>query len=174
MIIVAYTVPRQWSSVVQRERDRQTIFLMKQYAKAIDAYAVAHGNALPVSVNQMKEAKQPRFLRGKDAEFADPLTGEVDWLIIPQSSAGAGGTLAPGTQPTSSTGTTGTQGAPTVPAIPIKDYAGGPFIGIRPAKTGKSFLELNGAGNYEQWSYTLLDYRNERTARLNAALQTFR
>ena len=33
-IIIAYTVPEQWSMIMKRERDRQTIFLMKQYARA--------------------------------------------------------------------------------------------------------------------------------------------
>ena len=51
----------------------------------------------------------------------------------------------------------------------MKDYAGGPFIGVRPNKTGDSLIELNGMSKYEQWTYTLLDYRNDRNARLMAA-----
>ena len=38
MIFVAYTVPRQWSAVMRRDRELQTIFVMQQYAKAIDAF----------------------------------------------------------------------------------------------------------------------------------------
>jgi type II secretory pathway pseudopilin PulG len=187
MVFVAYTVPRQWSTVTQRDRELQTIFIMKQYARAIHDFSRKNGNALPVSIDQLKKAKLPRFIRGKNAEYVDPLTGEVDWMIIPASSAPTGPTI-PGTSgtgatttsgTTSTTGTTGTSGTSpstgqnqttvTIPAIPMKDYAGGPFIGIRPGKTGKSFLAFNGAENYEQWTYTVTDYRAEMNARITAA-----
>ena len=173
MIVVAYTVPRQWSTVMQRERELQTIFVMKQYARAIHEFSRKNGNTLPVSIDQLKEAKLPRYLRAKDGEYIDPLTGEVDWLIIPASSAGATGPAVPGTTgagagrgPTGATGP-GTPGASTVPAVPMKDYAGGPFIGVRPNKTGPSFLEFNGAQTYEQWTYTVNDLRNEMQVRVN-------
>lgn len=195
MVFVAYTVPRQWSTVMQRERELETIFVMKQYARAINEFSRKNGNALPTSIDQLKKAKLPRYLRAKDGEYIDPLTGAVDWMIIPASSQGATGSTIPGTQGgsgpggTATTGTTGTTGTtsttgtsatdtsqpgtaagmPAVPAIPMKDYAGGPFIGVRPAKTGKSFLELNGAQNYEQWSYTVNDLRNAINARNAAA-----
>jgi type II secretory pathway pseudopilin PulG len=180
MIVVAYTVPRQWSTVMQRDRELQTIFIMKQYARAIHEFSRKNGNAFPVSIQQLKDAKLPRYVRAKDGEYIDPLTGEVDWLIIPASAAGATGQAIPGTQgtgagrPSGPTGATGpggpgAGGAMAVPGIPIKDYAGGPFIGVRPPKTGPSFLEFNGAQNYEQWSYTVIDLRNEMQARVNAA-----
>lgn len=198
MIFIAYTVPRQWSTVLQRERELQTIFVMKQYAKAINEFR-RKNNAYPVSMDQLTKAKLPRFLRPKDGEYKDPLTGEVDWMIIPASAAGATGQATPGTisggmpggstQTTPSTSTTSTSGigtvptntnptptgtsaqpnVPAIPAIPMKDYAGGPFIGVRPGKTGKSFLEFNGAQNYEQWSYTAIDYTNAMNARIAAA-----
>lgn len=161
MIFVAYTVPRQWSAVLQRDRERQTIFIMEQYAKAIDAFEKKH-LSLPVNISQLKDARQPRWIRGKKAEWVDPLTGEVDWLIIPQSAAGATGRTIPGQQQTQTA-------AP--PGIPMKEYAGGPFIGVRPSKNGNSLIEFNGAQRYEQWSYTVFDYRNERNNRLNAAMK---
>jgi type II secretory pathway pseudopilin PulG len=164
MIFVAYTVPRQWSAIRQRDRELQTIFIMQQYAKAIDAFEKKN-HSLPVNITQLKDARQPRYIRGPKAEWADPLTGEVDWLIIPQA---AGGTPVP-PPPTSTVPITTT----TPSAIPMKDYAGGPFIGIRPNKTGDSFIELNGMQKYEQWSYTVIDYRNDRTARLNAAVKVW-
>jgi type II secretory pathway pseudopilin PulG len=158
MVLVASTVPRQWSTIVQRDRELQTIYIMKQYAKAIEAFETKN-HALPVSVNQLKEARLPRFLRGK-GEYPDPLTGKVDWLIITQA-AGGGPTPVPvpGVQPQPTT---------TPPGIPMKDYAGGPFVGIRPGKKGTSLIEFNGSQNYEEWRYTVLDYRNERGVRLLA------
>src|SRR5688572_7759852 len=62
-IIVAYTVPTQWSLVMRRERERQTIFLMKQYAKGISAFQKKH-SSLPVSLDQLQKARKPRMLRG--------------------------------------------------------------------------------------------------------------
>src|SRR5687768_8619609 len=88
MIFIAYTVPRQWSKVLQRERDYQTIYAMKQYARAIRAFQQKHGSQ-PVSLQQLKEAKSPRFLRG-GGELIDPLTGNVDWIPIPASAAQQG------------------------------------------------------------------------------------
>ncbi|MGH9423099.1 MAG: pilus assembly FimT family protein, partial [Thermoanaerobaculia bacterium] len=157
MIFVAYTVPRQWSAAMQRERERQTIYVMQQYAKAIIEFRMKN-QTFPTSPQQLKDARLPRMIRGVKGEYADPLTGEVDWLVIPQSAAGSlpqhtrpngpngppGGPPPPPppTQPTGSgtdtsrTDTSGTNpaGTPGLPGIPIKDYAGGPFIGVRPPR----------------------------------------
>jgi type II secretory pathway pseudopilin PulG len=196
MVFVAYTVPRQWSSIMQRERELQTIYAMRQYARACVEFNRKH-RVWPSSIDQMKEARLPRFMRGPKGELIDPLTGEVDWLVIPATGAGGlppgGGSGGPGTSTvrgpggtfgigsggsgttgttgtTSTTGTTGTGGPGTgtaVPAgIPIKDYAGGPFIGVRPPKSGESIIELRGAKTYEQWSYTAIDLQNEVSAYL--------
>src|SRR4051812_15115460 len=35
MIFVVYTVPRQWSVIMKREREKQAMFVMKQYARSI-------------------------------------------------------------------------------------------------------------------------------------------
>ncbi len=164
MIVVAYTVPRQWSTIVRRDRELQTIFIMKQYAKAIDAFQ-AKNKIFPVSVSQLKDARQPRFLRGK-GDLIDPLTGQADWYVVPQSAIGTApsGPTAPGLPP--ATGT-----AP--PGIPMKDYAGGPFVGIRPSKKGDSLVDLNGKSKYEEWLYTAIDYQRDRTGRLMAAAKVW-
>lgn len=163
MIIVAYTVPRQWSVIRQRDREMQTLFIMKQYAIAIDEFE-RKNKALPVNLDQLKQARTPRFLRGPKAEYADPLTGEVDWLIIPASAAGATGVRPGQTGPTPGAAPGGQTQPTVVPGIPMKDYAGGPFIGVRPNKNGNSLIEVNGSQKYEEWSYTVNDYRNERNA----------
>ena len=51
------------------------------------------------------------------------------------------------------------------PGIPIKDYAGGPFIGVRPNKSGQSMLEFRQQQTYDAWMYTAFDYRADRDAR---------
>ena len=184
-VIVAYTVPRQWSRIMQRDRERQTIFIMKQYARAIKSWQDAHGG-LPTSLDQLKEARSPRFVRGPKAEWVDPLTGKVDWILIPPGAVtqnpNGNGTIGGGSVPTGggmpgggafgATGATGGTGATTStsgpgnfnPDLSPKDYVG-PFVGVRPNKTGKAMLSLNGNDQYEQWSYTVIDLQNEATAR---------
>jgi hypothetical protein len=195
MIFVAYTVPKQWSAIMQRERELQTIYVMRQYARGCNEFQRKH-HIWPSSIDQLKDARVPRFLRGgPKGEIVDPLTGQVDWLIIPASAAqgapgaalqqgtgvanaGSGnfgvasgpGATASGT--TSTTGTTSTAGSstggpgtttaqPAAVGIPIKDYAGGPFVGVRPPKSGESLLEFRGAKSYEQWSFTAIDLQAE-------------
>ena len=173
MIFVTMTVPPQWSKVMARERDAQTIFIMKQYARSIRNFQLKHGSA-PVSLQQLKDAKAPRMMRGQ-GEWIDPLTGKVDWIPIPAGAQQQQGVLPPGVPPPFASV------RPTPPPTPQTPPAGGtegqpggtigPIVGVRPAKTGKSFLTLNGADTYEQWSYTVQDLEQEITGR-RAALGT--
>ena len=197
MIVVAYTVPRMWSTVMKREREHQTIFVMQQYAKAIAEFRDKN-KTYPTSPQQLKDARQPRMIRGLKGEFPDPLTGEVDWLVIPQAAAAALprhnignnplGSNPPSGPTTGTTGTTSTSGTsttdtsststnpqapPGLPGIPIKDYAGGPFIGVRPPTHGKSLISLLGADTYETWVYTTVDYDQEKLLRIAAAATVF-
>jgi type II secretory pathway pseudopilin PulG len=173
MVFVAYTVPRQWSKVLQRDREKQTIFVMKQYARAITDWSNAHGKVMPTTLDQLKEARQPRYVRGVKAEWIDPLTGKVDWVLVPpgaQPNGSGGGRVNPNNTSTTGTGTStdtsGTKG-PFDPAASPKDYVG-PFIGVRPPVTGDSMLELNGATRYEQWLYTINDLTNDVNQRMAA------
>lgn len=180
MIIIAFTVPRQWSMVMARERDKQTIFVMKQYARAIREWSQKNGGALPTSLDQLKEARKPRFVRG-DGELEDPLTGKFDWILVPPTAVQggaqppAGRVLQPGTNPGSNR-LSGIGGAPPPVGGPSKlnaaaspkDYVG-PFVGVRPPKTGQSFLTFKDAESYEEWVYTLYDVQNDINMR-DAAL----
>jgi type II secretory pathway pseudopilin PulG len=164
LIFVAYTVPRQWSTVMQREREQQTIWAMRQYARGIQNFFNQH-KTYPVSMQQLLEARQPRVLRGPKDGIPDPFTGEMDWLLIPAAAQNQqqirglpqGGGPNPQQPPT------------TIPALPMKDWAGGPFIGVRPPKTGKSMLTLNGADSYEQWTFTAVDLNQEIQQRMAGA-----
>jgi type II secretory pathway pseudopilin PulG len=185
MIVVAYTVPRMWSTVMKRERERQTIYVMQQYAKAIMEFQKKN-QTYPTSPQQLKDARLPRMIRGVKGEFIDPLTGEVDWLVIPQAAGASlpahfttanGNPPGPPPSPPPSTASGNSSENPNaatgLPGIPIKDYAGGPFIGVRPAAHGKSLATLFGADTYETWVYTTLDYDQEKNARLLAASTVF-
>lgn len=199
MIFIAYTVPKQWSLALQRDRERQTIFVMRSYARAIMEWQRRHGG-LPTSLDQLKEARSPRLVRGPTGELTDPLTGKVDWILVPPQAVQNNGQMAnanqqqqqqPGprsvwTNPAAQTGTGGPQytmgngnntGTPnpnsaTGQAASPRDYKG-PFVGVRPAKTGQAYLMLNGSDKYEEWTYTVQDLQNEINAR-NMAMQNWK
>ena len=178
-IFIAYTVPPQWSKIMQRDREKQTIFVMKQYARAIKEWSKKNG-ANPVKIDQLKEARSPRVIRGVKGEWIDPLTGKVDWILIPPGAVtqGAGGipgltgtqgggagpaatTPAAGSTTTSGTGAT-TSTAPqngvtqfNAAASP-RDYVG-PFVGVRPPVTGQAILSFQNATDYSGWYYTTMD-----------------
>jgi len=158
---------------------------MQQYAKAIVEFREKN-KTYPTSMQQLKDARQPRMIRGVKGEFPDPLTGEVDWLVIPQAAGTSlpshtttiNGTPPGPTPPPPPSGTPGngsenTNAAAGLPGIPIKDYAGGPFIGVRPPTHGKSLLTLFGADTYETWLYTTIDYDQDKLGRLQAAATVF-
>jgi type II secretory pathway pseudopilin PulG len=181
-IVIAYTVPTQWSIVMKRERDRQTIFIMKQFARGILRWQAKHNNTAPVSLQQMQDARKPLMLRN-GGKWPCPLTGsEDDWILVPaaavapggmvpQSMGGGGQRVNPATnpQPPQQPGAN-RQASQLNKELSPKDYAG-PFVGVRPNATGKSFIALNGAEDYSEWVYTVDDLRWEIQMRQAAMSQ---
>ena len=174
-IVIAYTVPEQWSMIMARERDKQTIFAMKQAARAIRLWQ-RKTTAAPTSLDQLKEANKPRMLRLTNGEFPMPLTGsEEDWILVPVGALEQQAPIAPNQpQPTNPATNPGAAQQPTLTppsklnkAASPKDYVGA-FVGIRPNKEGKSFLSLNGAEDYSEWVYTVQDLENEIQMRIAA------
>jgi type II secretory pathway pseudopilin PulG len=193
-LVIAYTVPEQWSLVMRRERERQTIFLMKQYARSIMEFQKKH-QAPPTSLKQLQDARNPRMIRG-GGDWPCPLTGkEGDWILVPQTAIlppgvpgmpQGGSGLPPagapaGTAPTPATGTAPVPGAgapvdpnqPLVggsrlnPAASPPDYEG-PFIAVRPRASGPSLIVFNEAEDYSEWVYTAGDLTSEIQARMTA------
>jgi len=167
-ILIAFTVPEQWSMVMKRERDRQTIFLMKQYARGILNFRMKNNNTAPVSLEQLEEAREPRLLRGK-GKWPCPITGKEDgWILVPPGAVtppGAPPIINPGDPIIGGNTNAGTNNTPTTgsrlnAAASPEDYVG-PFIGVRPKAKGKSFITFNGAEKYEEWVYTADDLVNE-------------
>ena len=176
-IIIAYTVPTQWSLVMKRERERQTIFLMKQYAKGIANWERKH-SSLPVSLEQLQEARDPRMLRGT-GKWANPLNGQEDgWILVPPNAieavAGPGAVPPPpvssrvgigrGAEQPGAAGAPGTGPSKLNPALSPADYVG-PFVAVRPNATGKSMIAFRGAEDYSEWVYTVADLKAERAMR---------
>jgi type II secretory pathway pseudopilin PulG len=189
-VFIAYTVPRQWSIAMKRDRERQTIFVMRQYARAIMEWQKRHGG-LPTSIDQLKDARSPRLIRGPKGELLDPLTGKLDWILVPPQAAqqgvpqgapqspwardtsgrytmgGGGNTQTNPNTATSASPNTPNPNTPTGATASPRDYKG-PFVGVRPAATGASYMALNGAEKYEDWIYTVQDLQNEINARAQA------
>jgi type II secretory pathway pseudopilin PulG len=167
-MVLAYTVPRMWSDMMNRERELQTIFVIKQYARAIEEFQRKRG-ALPVSIEQLKEQNRPRVVRQL---WADPLTGKMDWVLIAPGAPGAPVTPGAtsiysnpspqnpnwGQKPPSPDGPPanqpggGTAGTPVPPGTTV-----GAFVGVRPGKTGKSMISFRGQNRFEAWTYTLTE-----------------
>lgn len=181
-LVIAYTVPMQWSIVMKRERDRQTIFIMKQFARGILRWQTKHNNTAPVSLQQMQDARKPLMLRN-GGKWPCPLTGkEDDWILVPPAAVAAGAQgqvqgqrgspINPATnpQPQQPQQGQGREASKLNKALSPKDYVG-PFVGVRPNATGKSFIALNGAEDYSEWVYTVDDLRWEISMR-QAALAT--
>ena len=176
-MLIAYTVPDQWSMIMKRERDRHTIFLMKQYARAIYEWHGKHNQTGPVSLEQLQEARKPRLLRG-DGKWPCPLTGrEEDWILVPpqalvQNIAGGAQTVGPDGRPIANPNPAPalTPGSPQQPVMRLNkdlsppDYKG-PFVAVRPKASGQSFIALNGVENYEEWVFSMQDLQREIEAR---------
>lgn len=147
-MVIAYTVPEQWSIIMGRERDKQTIFLMKQFARSIKAWSMKNGGT-PTSLDQILDARRPRYIRGVDKPVC-PLTGKADdWILVPFTAI---------TNSTANPQNNQFQAEPSKlnkEASP-REYTG-PFIGVRPAATGKSYIAFNGAEDYSEWVYTIMD-----------------
>jgi type II secretory pathway pseudopilin PulG len=166
-LIVAYTVPPQWSMIMKRERERQTIFLMKQFARGIANWERKH-QGLPVSLEQLQKARQPRMLRGPE-KLICPLTGrEDDWIMVPPNAIEAqpGGAGLPNQGGVGVGRGPGPQAGATLPPSKLnpeaspKDYVG-PFVAVRPNAKGKSFIAFKGAEDYSEWVYTLQDLKTD-------------
>ena len=165
-VFLAYTVPKQWSKILQRDRERQTIFVMRQYARAIHEWQAHHGGGFPTNLDQMKEARLPRIVRGPTGELLDPLTGKMDWVLVPpgaytQQPPPGVNPPPPRTSTTDTSATTSTSGlTPFNASASPKDYKG-PFIGVRPPITGKAMLKIGQGENYEDWFFTVYELNAE-------------
>lgn len=156
-VMVAYTVPTAWSEVMKRERDYQTIWVMKQYARAIWEFQQDR-KAMPTSLEQLKEHNTPR--RVVRQLYKNPLSGEMDWIMVAPGQDQAAGGVAPGLQPPGLQPQQPQQEVPEGPRVDPMKYSG-PFIGVRPPQRGPSIVTFNGKETYETWMYTINDLNKE-------------
>jgi type II secretory pathway pseudopilin PulG len=151
LVFIAFTIPRMWSDVLKRERDYQTIWAMKQYARAIKGYNDAR-QVYPTKLDDLKQQNRPRVLRQL---YPNPLSGKMDWVLVPFGTP-TGDQIGPinpqSPNPQSPNPQAQIPPSPNAPAAPGAN--GGPFIGVRPPQTGKSFLLFRGKETYKEWIYT--------------------
>jgi type II secretory pathway pseudopilin PulG len=167
-VFLAYTVPRMWSDVMRRQRERQTIFVMKQYARAVLEYQKSHANTAPTQLAQLKDSRRPRVIRGV-GQLVDPLTGRFDWVPIPFGTI-TPGTTAPGTAPPAPAPAPppGSPGGPGGQKIDAANFVG-PFIGVKPGISGESLMTLNEKNHYEEWIYTVTDLQRDINSAVGGA-----
>jgi type II secretory pathway pseudopilin PulG len=147
LIFLAYTVPQMWSDVLKRERDYQTIWAMKQYARAIKGYNDAR-KVFPTKLDDLKEQNRPRILRQL---YPNPLSGKMDWVLVPFGTPTGDQIGGPTPNPSPNPNPQSPQSPPTSTA---PGSAAGPFIGVRPPQAGKSFIAFRGKDTYAEWMYT--------------------
>lgn len=154
-VIVAYSVPEMWSTAMKRERDLQTIFAMKQYARAIQQFQQKRG-VLPTSLDQLKEQNNPRVLR---QEYICPLTGDDNWILVPPGAPPQSVPNPGGQGPVPGSGPEGAR--PVTPGTGLSGEYVGPFVGVRPPVTGESFITFRDQDRYENWTYTINELNQE-------------
>jgi type II secretory pathway pseudopilin PulG len=78
-----------WRTTAQREREKELLFIGREFQGAIAAYYEAGGRQFPQDLTDLLEDKrwpEPRhFLRRM---YADPMTGQADWTLIRAESLG--------------------------------------------------------------------------------------
>ena len=159
-VVLAFTVPTKWSDVRNRERDRQLMFVLEQYARSIQEYQRRTGG-VPTTLEQLDEFNNPRVLRQL---YPNPLSGEVDWILVPpgtEAGPGPGGQENPNQPERPGNVTPGNQKKPQRPGGGSDGEYVGPFVGVRPPQTGESILEFNGSNRYEEWIFTVQDLEEQ-------------
>ena len=79
-IVTAVAAPL-WRTVVQREKEEELLFRLREFRQAMAAYQAAH-NRLPQKLEDLLEDKTQlatrRYLR---RIYPDPMTGKTDWAL---------------------------------------------------------------------------------------------
>lgn len=165
LVFLAFTVPRMWSDVLKRERDVQTMWVMKQYARAIKAYVDVR-KVYPTKLSDLKDQNHPRVIRQL---YPNPLSGELDWVLVPFGTPSGDQLGNPNPNQLPPPGPQQKPGGDTAENPPVgvtPGAASGPFIGVRPPQKGKSMVAFRGKEDYAEWLFTT----NELDQEINASL----
>jgi hypothetical protein len=151
---------QQWSVIEKRDRERQLVFIQKQYTMALLEYQAQQGT-LPTELDQLDQmsGQGKRFIRRM---WLDPMTQDVEgedegverWCLIQQGPNQALLNSCPteGVEDFR----VGEQDA-AVPAVGV----GMPIIGVASRSTDASYLHWNERKRYSEWVYTTQDLEQE-------------
>jgi type II secretory pathway pseudopilin PulG len=86
--ITLATVGIVWSTQIRREKESELLWIGDQYRDAIGRYRAA-GGQYPQELSDLVEDKRfPLVRRYLRKLFPDPMTGQVDWQLIPAPGSG--------------------------------------------------------------------------------------
>jgi type II secretory pathway pseudopilin PulG len=81
-----------WRTSAQRERERELLYIGREFRAAIAAYYAAGGRQYPQQLSDLLEDKRaPKPNHYLRRLYADPMTGQADWNIIRTESLGITG-----------------------------------------------------------------------------------
>ncbi len=81
------SIGEMWQVAAQREKEKDLLFIGRQYRRALESYAAQSPGApdLPRSLEELVEDKRfPTIKRHIRRVYADPMTGLPDWKLILQ------------------------------------------------------------------------------------------
>ncbi len=78
-----------WHTAVQREKERELLFVGSQFRRAIGAYYLDHARAYPPSLEDLlKDSHQPATRRYLRKIYRDPMTGANEWGLVQRPDGG--------------------------------------------------------------------------------------
>src|ERR1700682_3300714 len=173
LIALALEAPKIGQQI-KREREEELIHRGQEYATAIKKFYRANNGQYPVSLDQLENSNNRRFLRKR---YKDPITGKDDWKLIhvgegimnlgppggqPGSGSDTGGSKQEGwnqggsNQGGNNTGKPGGAGQNNPPSglgPPQGQIGGGPIIGVASISKEKSIKEIKGKDHYDEWQF---------------------
>jgi type II secretory pathway pseudopilin PulG len=88
MGLVAAAAAENWSTLAQRERERELLFVGNQYREALRRYSAALPDApqrYPAKLEDLlQDPRLPGTRRYLRKIYADPLSGQADWALLRQ------------------------------------------------------------------------------------------
>ena len=84
--LLAATAGQVWHTTAQRGREEDLLFIGQQYRQALDsyyAYSVNGVNQYPARLEDLLDDRRSQVtLRHLRRLYADPMTGQVDWVWV--------------------------------------------------------------------------------------------